>query len=131
MYGVAEAIGTGRVDRASVAGAAANRSVQLGALAEYRLTPVVAFTLRGRLQVYTGELAFQGTGTVDPYTTVQLDARLSPPGLPWMVVAGAAFLWKHVHLTVGVGYGNYFIPGIDIARRDRSILPDGNLSFLL
>jgi hypothetical protein len=131
MYGIVEAFGSGNIDRASVAGAAATRAVQLGATVEYRFSPVVAFTLRGRFQVYTGPLAFQANGTVDTFNTVSVDARLDPATQhPWMVIPGVAFLWKHVHLAVGVGYGNYFIPGINIARATRSVVPDASVSVL-
>ena len=50
---------------------------------------------------------------------------------PWAVIGGVAFLWKYVHLSAGVGYGYYFVPGLDIAYPKRTVIPDASLSVLL
>jgi hypothetical protein len=130
-YNVVTAFGTGDISRASVSGGAVGRTFQIGAMGEYRLSRVVAFTLRGRVQAYTGPVAFNADSGVGGNSRVTIDARQTPADAhPWMVVAGATFLWKHVYLSAGVGYGNYFLPGIDIAVPGYTIVPDGSLSFV-
>ena len=115
-----------------VARAAGVRSVQLGLMGEYRLTRVVALTLRGRYQPYAGQLAFQASSSGDPFTQFQADARLAlKDPHPYSVIAGAAFLWDHFRFTVGVGYGNYFIPGLNIAVPGKGFVPDASLYFVL
>ena len=70
----------------------------------------------GRVQPYESNVTFGATKTTDPYTTFQLDGQVVPRVRhPWQAVGGVAFLWDHFHLILGVGYGNYFAPGFDIA----------------
>ena len=62
--------------------------------------------------------------------------RLASPWLtprtshPWEIIPGVAFLWTRVRLSAGVGYGNYFVPNIDIARDVKSIVPEVNFAVL-
>jgi hypothetical protein len=131
-YSIVDAFGSGNISNSEVAGAAAVRSVQLGLMGEYRLTRVVALTLRGRYQPYAGQLAFQASSSGDPFTQFQADARLAlKDPHPYSVIAGAAFLWDHFRFTVGVGYGNYFIPGLNIAVPGKGFVPDASLYFVL
>jgi hypothetical protein len=131
-YNYVRAFGTGALDEAGLGGRVASQAVQAGAILEVRLTRIFALTALGRYQVYTGPLAFEGSAALDPYTTVDVDgtaeARVQHP---WQAVAGVAFLWRHVHLTVGAGYGYYFIPGINLPYPNRGFVPDASLSFLL
>jgi hypothetical protein len=131
-YNIVNAFGTGDVSNSEVAGAAAVRSFQIGAMGEYRLTRVVALTLRGRFQPYAGPLAFEASSNSDPFTQFQANARLTlKDPHPYAVIAGAAFLWEHFRFTVGVGYGNYFIPGLNIAVPGKGFVPDASLYFVL
>ncbi len=125
-YLFAHAFGSGgNLDDADLNGAVTTRAAQLGAMLEYRLTPIVSLTAVGRAQVYAGPLVFKGTGTLDQYTTVQIEGEMSPRVVhPWQVVGGVALLWPGVRVVLGAGYGNYFIPGIGIAFPDRTIVPD-------
>ena len=130
-YDLVTASGAGDLDRADIGGSAGTRAVQTAALLEWRLAPVFALTLRGRVQVYTGRLAFSGTAQTDEYTSASVDARLTPRRLhPWMVIPGVALLWRHVHLSAGVGYGNVFIPGVDIPLTKQTLAPDFSLAVL-
>jgi hypothetical protein len=130
-YDFVTASGAGDLDRADIGGSAGARAVQVGALLEWRLAPVFALTLRGRYQVYTGRLAFSGTAQADDYTTASVDARLTPRHQhPWVVVPGIALLWRHVHLTAGVGYGNVFVPGVQIPLTKQGLAPDFSLAVL-
>jgi len=110
----------------------ASRAVQLGAMLEYRMTRVVSLIAVGRYQPHVGPLVFEGSGEVDPYTTVQVDAELAPRvEHPWQAMAGVAFLWRYVRLGVGVGYGNYFAPGLSIAAPDVGFVPDLSFAVVL
>ena len=132
-YVFARALGSGgNLDSADFEGAVSSRAGQAGLMAEYRVTRIFSLTARGRYQFYTGPLAFSGAGTLDPYTSVQVDGQLVPrTEHPWQAVGGVAFLWKHVRLTVGAGYGNYFVPGMDIAAPKQGFVPDASLAVVL
>jgi hypothetical protein len=99
---------------------------------EFRLRRNIALTATGRYQVYSGPLAFQGDANPDPYTSINVVGQVEPRVKhPYSAIAGAAFFWKHVRATIGLGYGYYFIPGIDIAYPKQTFFPDATLSVLL
>jgi hypothetical protein len=131
-YLFADASGTGDFDDADLNGAVTARSAQLAATLELQLGRVVSLTLLGRYQFYTGPLLFEGTTQPDAFTSVRLEGEMAPHvEHPWQVIPGVAFSWTHVRLMVGVGYGNYFIPGIGIAMPDRSVVPDLSFAVVL
>ena len=86
----------------------------------------------GALPAVHGAAGLPGQQHADPYTTVDVDgsakARVSHP---WMVVAGVAFLWRYVHLTLGAGYGYYFIPGVNLPYPNRGFVPDASVAVIL
>ena len=124
--------GAGNLNESDIDGQVASQTGQLGLVAQVQLTRVVSLTALGRYQVYAGQLAFQGSGMLDPYTTVNVDGTAEPRvSHPWQAVAGVALLWKHFHLTAGVGYGYYFIPGMDIAYPKQTVVPDLSAAVLL
>jgi hypothetical protein len=128
-YNIIWGTGTGDLSETTLGGAAATRSVQLGATGEYRIRPTIAITLRGRLQVYTARLALSGSSNPDDFTAINVDARIDPRNShPWEVVPGVAFLWERIRLSAGVGYGNYFVPGMNIPLTERSVVPEGSFS---
>ena len=132
-YLVAQALGgSGDLDNADLNGAVAAQAAQLGAMLEYRLTQNISLTALGRYQPYTGNLVFEGSGTVDEFTTVRIDGEMQPAvEHPWQAIGGVAFLWPAVRVVLGVGYGNYFVPGISIAMPDVTIVPDLSVSVVL
>jgi hypothetical protein len=131
-YLFADASGTGDLDDAELNGAVTARGAQLAAMLERQLGRVVSLTLLGRYQFYTGPLLFEGNTQPDAFTSIRLEAEMAPQvEHPWQVIPGVAFSWKHVRLTVGVGYGNYFVPNIGIALPDRSIVPDLSFAVVL
>ena len=121
--------GVGDLTQTTLGGAAATRSVQLAATGEYRIRPTIALTLRGRLQVYTSRLALSGSVNPDAFTSIAVDARIDPRNShPFEVVPAVAFLWQRIRLSAGVGYGNYFLPGMDIPLTERGIVPQASFS---
>jgi hypothetical protein len=131
-YNFAKAYGTGDLNNGDLNGNVATRTFQLGAMLEYRLRDHIALTAVGRYQAYSGPLAFGGTAMLDPYTSVTLNGQATPRvAHPWTAIAGVAFLWSRVHLSLGVGYGYYFIPGMNIAYPKQTVVPDASLAILL
>jgi hypothetical protein len=127
-YNWVRGFGAGDLNRADLQGALVARTAQLGAMLEVRLTRVLALLARARYQVYSSPLVLQGTGTIDPYTTVEVAASLQPAHPhPAMAVAAAAFTWRHVGLVAGAGYGHYFVPGANLALSYRGLIPEGSL----
>jgi len=131
-YTLVQAFGTGDFKRFTLGGTAATRTVQVGLMLQYELTRVVSVLLTGRYQPYTGAVGVSGSGAVDQFTTATVDGQIFP-GIthPWNVVPGVALMWKHVRLTLGAGYGNYFLPGMDIAVRGAGFVPEGSFYVVL
>lgn len=131
-YVYAHLIGAGDLSSGEVHGAGVANGVQTALMVEVRLTRIFSITALGRLQPYVSNVTFEVTKTVDPSTTFQLNGQVSPRvEHPWEAIAGIAVLWRYVHLVLGVGYGNYFVPGLDVAAPKRTIVPDASLSVLL
>jgi hypothetical protein len=130
-YVVAQVSGANDLGRKDLRGAAAANAGQLGLMAELRLNRTVALTATGRLQVYTSRVNLQGSGTVGD-VQMNIDGRLTPRvEHPWEAIAGIALLWTHVRLMVGAGYGNYFVPGMDVPLPDKGFVPDALLTVVL
>jgi hypothetical protein len=126
------ALGSGDYTELHFGGGIAGITVQAGAMLECRLTRIFSLTATVRYQVYTGDLAFEGSGSIDPYTTAQVNGRaMEVVSHPWQAIGGVALLWKHIHLVLGAGYGYYFLPGPDIAYPKRTIVPDGNFAVVI
>jgi hypothetical protein len=132
VYTFANAFGSGDFSRFTLGGTAATRTVQIGLMAQYELMDWFSLTLWGRYEPYTGAITMNGSGSIDQFTTADVQARVSAPVQhPWAVVPGVAFLWEHVRLTLGVGYGNYFLPGMDLSVRGAGFVPDASLYVVL
>jgi hypothetical protein len=130
-YVYAHLTGSGNVSDAEVHGAGVANAVQTGLVAEFRVTRIFSITATGRVQPYQSNVTFGATHMADASTTVQLDGQVVPRVRhPWQLVGGVVFLWDHIHLILGVGYGNYFAPGMDIPVPKRTIVPDGELAVL-
>jgi hypothetical protein len=131
-YVYARIFGTGDVTRLQLNGATASRTAQVGLMAQFRLTRIFSLTATGRFQAYTADLPLGGDSTIDPNTTATLNGQLVPAVQhPWQVIGGIAVLWRYFHLILGAGYGNYFVPGLDVADPKRSVVPDASLSVVL
>jgi hypothetical protein len=124
--------GSGDLNASGINGQVAAQAAQGAAMLEWRVTRIFSLTALGRYQFWTGPLAFEGTGTLDPYTSVNVDGTAKPRvEHPWMAIGGVALLWRHFHLIAGAGYGYYFVPGIDIAYPNKGFVPDLSASFVL
>jgi hypothetical protein len=131
-YVYAQAFGSGDFHQLHLGGAVASQIVQVGGKLEWRLTRIFSLTATGVYQVYTADLAFQASGNIDPYTTGNVDGRaVAMVSHPWEAIGGVAFLWRHIHLILGAGYGYYFIPGLGLAYPQRMFVPDGDVSVVI
>ena len=131
-YTFANAWGTGDIGRFTLGGTAATRTLQLGMLLQYEVMEWLSVTLWGRYEPYTGAIAVNGSGAVDEFTSMTVDGRVDAPTQhPFAVVPGVAFLWEHWRLTLGLGYGNYFLPGMDLSLRGAGFVPDASVYFIL
>lgn len=131
-YVYARVFGTGDVTQASLNGATVARAGQLGLMLQYRLTRIFSVTATGRYQFYVADLPLSGGGTIDAYTTATLSGQYVPAVQhPWEAIGGVVFLWHYVHLSVGAGYGYFFVPGLDIANPRRTFVPDASFSVVL
>jgi len=130
-YNIVWANGTGDLSRTTLGGAAATRAVQLAVTGEYRIRPTIAITLRGSIQVYTSRLALSSSTNPDDFTSIAVDARVDPRDLPpWQVVPAVSFLWQRLRLAAGVGYGNYFLPGMQVPLTKRSWVPEASVALV-
>jgi hypothetical protein len=131
-YSFARAFGTGDLDNADANGAVSTRAGILGTLLQFKVTRVMSLTALGRYQVYSGSLVFEGEDNLDEFTTVDVEATLEPQDPhPWQVIGGVAFVWERVQLAVGLGYGFYFVPGMDIPIAGVGLVPDFSLAVTL
>lgn len=82
----------------------------------YRSNARLAFVARGKLLLWRDDLRVRSDG-VSGQTSVDLDASVSMAGerTAAAVLAAAQLSWNRVHLLVGAGYGNYFVPGLGFA----------------
>jgi hypothetical protein len=127
-YNWVRGFGNGDESRAEIRGSVAARTAQVGAMVEVRLSRVVALLGRGRFQAHTSPLVLSGSGMPDAYTNVQVEAQVRAlDEHPWMALGGVACTWKHVGFTAGAGYGNYFVPGLNIAIPSTGVVPEASL----
>jgi hypothetical protein len=131
-YLYVHAFGTGNFHEAGFDGQVAAQALQTGTVLEVRLTRIFSLTATGRVQLYTGRVAFDATSNTDPYTSINVDGTAQPRvEHPWNVVGGVAFLWKHFHLIAGAGYGYYFLPGLDVPSPHLGFVPNVSLAVIL
>ena len=131
-YVYAHVVGTGDVTKASLDGATAASAGQVGLMVQYRLTRIFSLLATGRYQFWVSDLPLGGSSTIDPYTTGSLSGQFVPAVQhPWEAIGGFAVLWHYVHLTLGAGYGYYFVPGLNIANTKKTFVPDANIAVVL
>jgi hypothetical protein len=127
-YNWARGFGTGDVSKPDIDGAVVMRTVQVGAMVEYRLSRVVALLARGRYQPYASPIVLEGGGMLDPYTHAEgtLEIRPTAPH-PWQGTGAVALTWKYVGVIAGAGYGNYFLPGMNVSDPHVRVIPEASV----
>jgi hypothetical protein len=112
---------------AGFSAAAAVSSLSLTSFTEFRISRVVAFTLRGTVLLATSDLVahaqYEENGT-------RVDADLGAVShyrkLIGNVIPGVAFSWDHVNLELGVGLGQNWLPVVWLPTLKVTVVPDVN-----
>jgi len=100
---------------------------------EYRISRSLAFVLTGRyqfFQVIDGTTTF--TTRPDDYTSVEVVAAARDDSTlnfrnAFSIVPGLAWSWSSFNLRIGVGYGNYNVPGVNFMIEQRTPIPQFDL----
>jgi hypothetical protein len=96
---------------------------------ELRLSRVTALLLQPRLLSYQ-LLNLQGDVVLHPdeFTTIEIHGAQQSDAVnfrgAYSLTLSALFSWKLVNLRLGIGYGNYNIPGINFMLPQKSLFPD-------
>ena len=109
---------------ATLEGGMATENVTVTVLSEWRLSRVVALNLRGRILAYRGNARLIGTIEEDgSEIDVDVGGRLEQ-GFVFSVVPGVALSFEHLNLALGMGYGNLWLPIIELPLPERSLVPE-------
>ena len=114
---------------ANIRGAATLTNLTLSTLSEWRLSRVVALTLLTRVMVYRGNARVK-THFSQGSTTVDADLGASKPyqGLVACAVPGVSFSFAHIDFQLGLGYGNWWLPVVQLALPDWGLVPEVDFS---
>ena len=111
----------------AVEGAVVVDFLQLWAMAEWRLSRVVAFTFTLRWVPYVSDLVVNGTlDAGNPAIGVGLRRDLSELQNAFAVIPGFVFSWDRANIRLGVGYSSFFVDGFYLViprRRAQQRLP--------
>lgn len=97
-----------------------------------RLTRVTAIYVHGRVLAFQNtDGAATSTVDVDPFTQIETTATGSTDALNVeganALSAGLLLSWKYTNIKLGLGYGEYFIPGANFVIPSRIIFPEFDL----
>jgi hypothetical protein len=114
---------------ADIRGAAVMSNLTLSTLSELRLTRVFALTLLVRAMVYRGHARMESQFT-EGSTSVDATLGAEKPyhGLVACAVPGASFSFSHVNFHFGVGYGNAWLPIVQLPLPDYGLVPEADFS---
>ncbi len=124
----------GQADQSSFNGTFQGGATNLQALYtfEWRFSKVTALLLQPRFLSY--QLANVKGDVVlhpDEFTTVEIHGAEQSDALnfrgAYSLTLSALFSWQTFNLRLGVGYGNYNVPGINFMLPKRTIIPDFDL----
>ena len=86
--------------------------LQLWAMAEWRLSRVVALTFTVRWVPYVSNLVLNGTVDAgNPTIGAQIKGDLSELQNSFAIIPGFVFSWNRANLRLGVGYSDFFVEG--------------------
>jgi hypothetical protein len=114
-------------------GSAALTNLQFLLAYEWRLTRSLAFVVTGRYQlrqVLAGETRF--IATPDDYTRVDVALAASDEhavnySYAFSIVPALAMSWETFNLRLGIGYGNFNVPGVNFMIERRTPIPELDL----
>ena len=118
-------------DDQEIQGTLVASQVHLAAMVELRVSKVTAFTLTGRYLPWISDAVVDGQVDASDVSTLFFDLQFAFEDFKnaWNIVAAANFSWKVVNLSVGIGYGDYFIPGMALVIPGPIPVPQFDLFF--
>lgn len=125
---------TGRYDAQDFEGVAAASNLQLTSTLEWRASKYFAFILQGRALLFQ-TLAASASSTIqlDDYTTAEIAASGSTSALEVKnassLLVGSVLSLRHFNLRLGVGYGNWSLPAVNLMLPDKRVFYDVDLYF--
>lgn len=121
------AVGGSSQGKATLEGGMATENVTLTSLSEWRLGRIVALTLLGRVLAYRGNARLVGTIEEDgSEIDVDVGGRLEQ-GVVFSVVPGISLSFEYFNLELGVGYGNLWLPIVELPLPGRSLVPEADV----
>ncbi|HXS16129.1 MAG TPA: hypothetical protein VN764_03015 [Polyangiaceae bacterium] len=124
--------GSGGVkENSAVFGAGLQRTLQLTASAELRLSRIVALNLLARYVPWAQAVSFSSDSTAADGTRVWVEGEIAGEDLrnSWMLQMGTTFSWARFNLQLGIGYGDFFVPGIRFVGASKAPIPDFDFFF--
>jgi hypothetical protein len=120
--------GNGDADGSTtIRGSAAATSVTLSSLSEFRVNSAFAVTLMGRVLVHQDAVSVQGNATSDG-TQVDFDLGVRRRNsFVACVVPGVELDFGKAHLDLGLGYGSYWLPVVELPLTSYGLVPEANL----
>lgn len=100
---------------------------------QYRASRTLALVVTGRYQIFQvlgGQASF--TSQPDDYTSIEVvaagsDDRIVNFRYAFSVIPALAWSWENFNLRLGLGYGNFNVPGINFMTRERFVIPELDL----
>ena len=123
--------GATSADDIQALGAAAQSNLQFAFNTEIRLDKVFALNLITRYVPFVTDALISSTAQVDSFTTadIQANAEIDAIQNAWIIQPGFTFSWQRFNLQAGLGYGNFFIPGLRLVAEQKGFTPDFDLYF--
>jgi hypothetical protein len=124
--------GSGGVkENSAVFGAGLQRTLQLTLSTEVRVSRVVALNFLARYVPWAQAVSFTSDATAADGTRVWVEGEIEGADLrnSWMLQAGATLSWARFNLQLGLGYGDFFVPGIRLVGANKAPIPDLDFFF--
>jgi hypothetical protein len=108
-------------------GASRATSFSASSLTEFRVTEVLALTLRGTVLLAFSDISlradYERNGTE---VAARLNARPEWPDIVANVIPGVHFSWSNVNLHLGVGVGTNWLPYVALPTQRVTVVPDAD-----
>lgn len=123
-------------DTLNGAGQGAFTNLQYVGAYEYRVSRTLAIVVTARYQIFAVLAgAINSTVQPDPFTTIELAARASDDtalnfDYIFSIVPSLNWSWDTFNLRLGLGYGNFNVPGVNFMvgdQRDKILVPELDL----
>ena len=124
--------GSGGVkENSAVFGAGLQRTLQLTLSSEVRLSRILALNFLARYVPWAQAVSFSSDATAPDGTQVWVEGEVEAADLrnSWMMQVGTTFSWARFNLQLGLGYGDFFVPGIRFVGVNKAPIPDLDFFF--